>query len=129
MDICENNLKALQHTYEIIQPYKEICMVILLSFIEKWLKNIIETHGTLKRGQPVFKGVVFSNLGNNEEEYAKQEAEIRELERLAEIGKTTEKAFAENSCVLFIDSIPNINECYEFELTDIKQILEWARNK
>lgn len=97
--------------------------------IEKWLENITETHGTLKKGQPVFKGVAFSNLGNNEEEYAKQETEVRETERLAEIGRAVEKAFAENSCVLFIDSLPNTNECYEFELTDTKQLLEWARNK
>ena len=26
MDICEDNLKALQRTYEIIQPHKEVCI-------------------------------------------------------------------------------------------------------
>ena len=87
--------------------------------IEKWLENIIETHGTLKRGQPVFKGVVFSNLGNNEEEYAKQEAEIRELERLAEIGRATEKVFEKGFLV----------HDHFYQLPDTESLLNWYRAK
>ena len=52
MDICEDNLKALQHTYEIIQPYKEICIdgvAFLIKPNQKgvdtmrgWFKDVIE---------------------------------------------------------------------------------------
>lgn len=52
MDICEDNLKALQRTYEIIQPYKEICIdgvVFLIKPNQKsvdtmigWFKEAIE---------------------------------------------------------------------------------------
>lgn len=52
--------------------------------------------------------------------------ENTELERLAKIGEATEKAFKENSCVLFIDSIKGVDECYEFELINVEQLLEWA---
>ena len=41
----------------------------------------------------------------------------------------TERAFSEQSCVLFIDSMPDVNECYEFEFTDTNQLLEWADDK
>ena len=87
--------------------------------IEKWLENIIETHGTLKRGQPVFKGVAFSNLGNNEEEYAKQEAEILELERLAEIGSATEKVFEKGF----------LAHDHFYQLPDTESLLNWYRAK
>lgn len=55
--------------------------------------------------------------------------EFKRLSKLAEIGMATERAFSEQSCVLFIDSMPDVNECYEFEFTDTNQLLEWAEDK
>ena len=109
---------------EIRQANAEIPIIFLTAKtlkedIEKWLENIIETHGTLKRGQPVFKGVAFSNLGNNEEEYAKQEAEILELERLAEIGSATEKVFEKGF----------LAHDHFYQLPDTESLLNWYRAK
>jgi hypothetical protein len=52
MDICENNLKALQRAYEAIQPYKEICIDGVAFLIKpnqkgietmkEWFKDVIE---------------------------------------------------------------------------------------
>ena len=55
--------------------------------------------------------------------------EFKRLSKLAEIGIATERAFSEQSCVLFIDSMSDVDECYEFEFTDTNQLLEWADDK
>lgn len=55
--------------------------------------------------------------------------QFNELERLAKIGKAAEKAFKENSCILFIDSTPNARECFEYEFTNSQQLLEWAEKE
>jgi hypothetical protein len=60
MDICEDNLKAIQHIYEIIQPYKEICIDGVAFLIKpnqnsvdtmkEWFKDVIEIMGNELKG-------------------------------------------------------------------------------
>lgn len=60
MDICEDNLKALQRTYKAIQPYKEICIDGLaflikpnqkgIDTIKEWFKDAIEIMGNKLKG-------------------------------------------------------------------------------
>lgn len=42
MDICEDNLKALQRTYEAIQPYEEVC-IDSVAFLIKPNQNSVDT--------------------------------------------------------------------------------------
>lgn len=60
MDICEDNLKALKRTYEIIQPYKEVCIDGVAFLIKpnqkgidtmrSWFKDAIEVMENKLRG-------------------------------------------------------------------------------
>lgn len=60
MDICEDNLKAIQHIYEIIQPYKEICIDDVrfiikpnqkgIDSMKEWFKDVIEIMGNELKG-------------------------------------------------------------------------------
>lgn len=88
--------------------------------ILKWLKDIRKNYGTLGEIDLSNKKTIsFKNYGNSEEQYIKQENEINELERLAEIGRATEKVLEKGFLV----------HDYFYQLPNIESLLNWYRTQ
>lgn len=58
----------------------------------------------------------------NMEDITIHQAELTELERLAEIGRATEKAF-----IYFSMGQPSENGTIEFDILDVESLLDWAK--